>query len=218
MRCVCTTYGLDSHSAAHSVLCDPTTGFITVAFPTGFGFNEAICVTICVGFSIDFVAHVAIAYIESPATDSRYARTRKALSDLGVSITGACITTFGASFFLFFSPMTPMKKIGQFICFDIAFALLIAVTLFSALLVLVGPVQEKGAAAQTGSLEWLVQAPWYPRWWPGTASPSGKYGNSVVIVPDDNDPEMSSEGAHAEEAMTTTVSTSTSSDTVVAVS
>ena len=188
----------------------PTTGFITVAFPTGFGFNEAICVTICVGFSIDFVAHLAVAYIEAPATDSRYARTRKALSDLGVSITGACITTFGAGFFMFFSPMKPMKKIGQFICFDIAFALLIAVTLFSGLLVLVGPVQEKGAAAQTGSLEWLFQAPWCPRWWPCTASPSGKYGGStstsVVIAPDENDPEMSSAEAMA------------SSDTVVAVS
>ena len=40
-----------------------------------------------------------------------------------------------AAFFLFFSPMIPMQKIGQFICFDIAFALLIAITLFSALLV-----------------------------------------------------------------------------------
>ncbi len=63
-------------------------GFVTLAFEQSFGFMEAICVTICVGFSIDFVAHLAIAYMESPG-DTRYARTRKALADLGVSIAGA---------------------------------------------------------------------------------------------------------------------------------
>ena len=71
-------------------------GFVTLAFDASFGFMEAICITICVGFSIDFVAHLAIAYKESEAGLSSYERTQKALTDLGVSITGACLTTFGA--------------------------------------------------------------------------------------------------------------------------
>lgn len=83
-------------------------GFVTLAFEASFGFMEAICITICVGFSIDFVAHLAIAYKEADRNLSRYERTRKALTDLGVSIVGACLTTFGAAIFMTPNGLIPM--------------------------------------------------------------------------------------------------------------
>ena len=64
-----------------------------------FGFIEAVCITICVGFSIDFVAHIAVAYNESAPELPRYERTRRALEDLGISVTAATVTTSGAALF-----------------------------------------------------------------------------------------------------------------------
>merc|ERR1711871_353905 len=123
-------------------------GFMFVAFEGTYGFMEAICVTICIGFSIDFVAHLAIAYNEAKG-GTRYERTRKALGDLGISVTGACITTFGASIFVIPNRMVPFRKMGLFICFDIFMSLCFAVGLFSTMLVQFGPMPS---AKVTGEL------------------------------------------------------------------
>ena len=49
-----------------------------------YGTMEAICVTICVGFSVDFVVHVAIAYSEEATPgETRYQRTERALTEMG---------------------------------------------------------------------------------------------------------------------------------------
>ena len=104
-----------------------------------FGLMESICVIICVGFSIDFVAHLAVAYNEAPAGLGRYGRTQQALSELGVSVTAAAITTAVASAFLLGNNMIPFQKIGAFIVFDILISLLFAVFMFAAMLRLCGP-------------------------------------------------------------------------------
>ena len=115
-----------------------------------FGLMESICVIICVGFSIDFVAHLAVAYNESEPEQSRYVRTRTALSELGISITSAGITTSGSALFLLPTISIGQQKMGAFVCFDVALSLFFAVGLFSALLATVGP--EGGA----GSIEHLL--------------------------------------------------------------
>ena len=107
-------------------------GFMVLA-GWSFGLMEAICVTICVGFSIDFVAHLAVAYNESRDTEEgRYGKVKQALSELGISVTAAAVTTCGASLFMIPNYMTPFVKIGTFICFDIVISLLFAVFMFSA--------------------------------------------------------------------------------------
>ena len=114
-------------------------GFMVIA-GWDFGLMEAICVTICVGFSIDFVAHLAVAYNESAdSEEGRYGKVKQALSELGISVTAAAVTTCGASAFMLPNYMIPFQKIGAFICFDIIVSLLFAVFLFSAMLTLCGP-------------------------------------------------------------------------------
>jgi hypothetical protein len=57
-------------------------------------------VVLCgVGFCVDYVAHIAIAYAESPSA-SRIEKTRNAVSSMGVSVTVGFISTAGASAFL----------------------------------------------------------------------------------------------------------------------
>ncbi|KAL3910306.1 MAG: hypothetical protein SGPRY_009105, partial [Prymnesium sp.] len=50
-----------------------------------FSFVEAMCVTVIAGFSVDFTAHIAIAYTAASGTHvTSYARCQSALSQLGV--------------------------------------------------------------------------------------------------------------------------------------
>ena len=56
------------------------------------GTIEGILVTICIGFSVDFVVHIAIAYVESDATLKRYEKTKTALAEMGISVLGATLT------------------------------------------------------------------------------------------------------------------------------
>ena len=119
-------------------------GFMHLAGWT-FGFIESVCIIICVGFSIDYAAHLAVAYNEAPETSSRYERTRSALGELGISVTAAAITTCGAAICLLPNRMKPFTKIGAFVVFDVACALFFAVGLFCSMLVLIGPVGDQGS-------------------------------------------------------------------------
>merc|ERR1711924_518415 len=72
-------------------------GFVVIA-GWQFGLNEALCITICVGFSVDFVVHVAVGYAAASSKAScptQYDRIRESLSEIGVSIFSAAITTCG---------------------------------------------------------------------------------------------------------------------------
>eukprot|EP00945_MAST-04E_sp_MAST-4E-sp1_P008586 g8586.t1 len=119
------------------------------------GTIEGICITVCIGFSVDFVVHVAIAYIESKAA-SRYEKVRQALGEMGISVVGATLTTGVSSLIMIFAPMIPFSKIGIFIVFDIFMSLLFAIGLFPAMLASFGP------EGDSGSIEFILKASWCP--------------------------------------------------------
>ena len=96
-------------------------GFM-VSIGWALGTIEGICITICIGFSVDFVVHVAIAYVEADILLNRYEKTKKALGEMGISVLGATITTGMSSFIMAFCPMIPFSKIGIFILFDRKFS------------------------------------------------------------------------------------------------
>ena len=119
-------------------------GFM-VSIGWALGTIEGICITICIGFSVDFVVHVAIAYVEADILLNRYEKTKKALGEMGISVLGATITTGMSSFIMAFCPMIPFSKIGIFILFDISVSLLFAVGLFPAMLATFGPEGNSGS-------------------------------------------------------------------------
>ena len=123
-----------------------------------YGTMEAICVTICVGFSVDFVVHVAIAYSEEATPgETRYQRTERALTEMGVSVVGAAITTGGASVFMIPAPMMPFGKLGVFILWDVFVALLFSVFAFSAMLAVAGPEGSVGELSHIPGFRWLYK-------------------------------------------------------------
>ena len=74
-----------------------------VSIGWALGTIEGICITICIGFSVDFVVHVAIAYVEADILLNRYEKTKKALGEMGISVLGATITTGMSSFIISFA-------------------------------------------------------------------------------------------------------------------
>lgn len=108
-----------------------------------FGFIEAVCLTIVMGFSIDFVAHMAIAYNES-REDTRYGRTQQAIAQLGVSVWAGAISTVISTSFMAQSIMTPFSRLGIFMLCNIAISCLFALVVFPASLTIIGPEGKAG--------------------------------------------------------------------------
>lgn len=113
-------------------------GFMILVFSWEFGVIEAISVTVFVGLSVDYCLHMANSFNESVAATT-YLRVRSALTQTGVSITGAAITTIGSSFFLLFCDIKIFVQFGQVSMMSLLVALLIAVLFLPAVLILVGP-------------------------------------------------------------------------------
>jgi len=86
------------------------------------GVSESIAMVIIIGFSVDYVCHLAAHYVHS-AEKKRYERTTESIRDMGVSIFSGGITTFGSGVFLF----------GAKIMFFEKFAVIIVVTVFCSL-------------------------------------------------------------------------------------
>eukprot|EP00452_MALV-II_sp_L67-6_P000005 gene5-49_t len=64
------------------------------------GVPESIAVVIVIGFSVDYVVHLAAHYVHSPF-NSREERATESVTAMGVSIFSGAITTMGSGVFLF---------------------------------------------------------------------------------------------------------------------
>ena len=107
------------------------------------GISEAIAVVILIGFSMDYVLHLAGAYVESRRSD-RLGRMQDALTTMGISISAGAATTLLSGIPLFFAVITFFTKFGFFIFFTICVSFLWSVLFFSALMSTVGPSGEEG--------------------------------------------------------------------------
>jgi hypothetical protein len=109
---------------------------------------EAVCITILVGFSIDYTVHLGVAYVghgpEGGSITDRRAATQHAVATLGISVTAGAASTAGACLFLFPALILFLPKFGQFMCTAVVAAFLYAMCAFTALLAVIGPVGEQG--------------------------------------------------------------------------
>jgi protein dispatched 1 len=64
------------------------------------GVSESVACVIIIGFSVDYVVHLATHYIHAPF-DHRFERMKYSLEEMGVSIVSGAITTLGSGLFLF---------------------------------------------------------------------------------------------------------------------
>jgi len=119
------------------------------------GIIEAICAVLVVGFSVDYAVHYGISYAERQDKsgqynlgDTRDDKTLHSFFELGTSVVGGALTTFGASIFLFCCKQTFFRVFGIFLCTVIVGSFMFANFSFMPVLALVGP--EKGR----GNMPW----------------------------------------------------------------
>ena len=68
------------------------------------GVPESVATVIVIGFSVDYVVHLAAHYVHSPLYE-REAKATEAISDMGISIFSGAVTTLGSGIFLFFGTL-----------------------------------------------------------------------------------------------------------------
>jgi len=102
------------------------------------GSIEAICLTILVGLSVDYVVHLANAYTESHEL-TREKRTFSMLAEMGHTVIAGAVTSVGASLILFTCQIQFFSKFGFFMCLTCFFSIFWSLCLFTPLCILLGP-------------------------------------------------------------------------------
>lgn len=107
------------------------------------GVIESVAVVILIGFSVDYVVHLANHYVESPFPD-RFRRMKEALQGIGISIFSGAATTFGCGFFLFFATTIFFQKFAVLITSTILLSLFYSLVVFTAINHWIGPQNKVG--------------------------------------------------------------------------
>ena len=108
-----------------------------------FGVSECIAIVIIIGFSVDYVVHLANAYLESTAID-RNGRLQFALLTMGISVVSGAITTFGAGFFLVFPVIVFFYKMGILMISTVFISITWAMCFFTSIVACIGPQGDRG--------------------------------------------------------------------------
>ena len=99
---------------------------------------ESIAATVLVGLAVDYVVHVANAYMEAKKKD-RESRVKNALTEMGGTVLGGAVTSLGASFFLLLCNFQYFAKFGVFMFMTIGLSFLFVFFFFIPVLLLIGP-------------------------------------------------------------------------------
>ena len=102
------------------------------------GVIESVATVIVIGFSVDYVVHLATHYVHSPF-QSRNIKAKESISAMGVSIFSGAITTLGSGIFLFGGTIVFFKKFGLVIVLTVILSLIYAFLYFMAFLHTFGP-------------------------------------------------------------------------------
>lgn len=84
------------------------------------GTNEAILISILAGFSVDYVVHLAHAYVHASGDTTK--RIKESFGDMGISVFSGMLTSVVASIPLFMCTLTFFAKFGTFLCLTIVFS------------------------------------------------------------------------------------------------
>merc|ERR1740121_217546 len=113
------------------------------AFRWTFGAVEAVGLIVFVGFSVDYVLHVAEAF-QGSAADQSYARVQDALRRTGGALMAAATTTVLAAAPVLLCLNQVLVKFGLSLIMNTVVSLLFSLGFFAAVLLVAGPPKECG--------------------------------------------------------------------------
>ena len=102
------------------------------------GVSECICVVILIGFSVDYVVHLAACYMHSGAR-TRHGKIEQAYREMGISIMSGMITTAVSGSFLFCGVILTFYKFAVIITSTVTVSFLVSMVLFGAMCHSFGP-------------------------------------------------------------------------------
>jgi len=108
-----------------------------------FGLSESLSIIIIIGFSVDYVVHLANAYLES-SSPTRNERLSFSLLTMGISVVSGAVTTFGAGFFLIFPEITFFVKMGYIMISTVIVSIVWAMFFFTSVCAAFGPQEHSG--------------------------------------------------------------------------
>merc|ERR1712048_1223188 len=131
-------------SVAAIVLC--VLGFCKSAMDWDLGIGEAIAGVIVIGYSVDYVVHLAHAYCEAKhhGYTTRGERAEFAAKSMGLTVFFGALTTAGSGAVMFFCFFTFFFKMAVLICVTILFSFLFSLGFFMGLVWLIGPENNMG--------------------------------------------------------------------------
>ena len=112
-------------------------GFIFVCLGWTFGLIEAIGLTIVVGLTVDYAAHLCYAFAKSKE-DSCSRKTADAIGNVGLAILSSAATTLGGCSLLFATTIIPFSKFGVMVVTTIVLATWYAFAFLCPMLILFG--------------------------------------------------------------------------------
>jgi len=127
------------------VLC--VLGFTHAAVGWELGFGEAIAGIVVLGYSVDYVMHLAHFYCEARDIFSRDDKAKFAIYNMGATILAGALSTGGSGVILFFCFFAFFYKMAIVITVTIIYALLFSLGFMMALLWTIGPEGHAGDVA-----------------------------------------------------------------------
>merc|ERR1711907_894525 len=109
-----------------------------VALGWELGTIESICLTILAGFSVDYVVHLAHAYVHAEKRE-RSDKVQSALDEIGVSVLGGMLTSACAAVALMLCQLQFFYKFGVFLILTVSISWIWANIAFMASMALFGP-------------------------------------------------------------------------------
>jgi len=116
-------------------------GFCKSAMDYDLGIGEAIAGVIVIGYSVDYVVHLAHIYCEAAehGLETRDDRSAFAIKNMGSTVFAGAITTAGSGMFMFLCVLTFFFKMALLICMTIFFSFMFSLFFFMALVFMIGP-------------------------------------------------------------------------------
>merc|ERR1712217_578020 len=110
------------------------------------GIGEAIAGVIVIGYSVDYVVHLAHTYCEAKhhGYNTRGERAKFAAQSMGSTVLFGALTTAGSGAVMFFCYFTFFFKMAVLICVTIMFSFLFSLGFFMGLVWLIGPENSMG--------------------------------------------------------------------------
>jgi hypothetical protein len=129
-------------------------GFCKSALGWSLGIGEAIAGVIVIGYSVDYVVHLAHMYCEAGhhGYSTRESRCTFAISNMGSTVFAGAITTAGSAVIMFICFLSFFIKMAILICITIMYSFIFSLGLFMALMWTVGPQGNVGDLMQISAL------------------------------------------------------------------